>query len=34
VTEKLVKMWEIDEIELESKKNIDQLAKDYSYIAN
>jgi uncharacterized protein YciI len=34
VVEKLVKMWEVDEVELESKKNVDQLAKDYSYIAN
>ena len=29
VVEKLVKMWEVDGVELESKKNIDQLAKDY-----
>ena len=34
VAEKLVKMWEVDEVELESKKNVDQLAKDYLYIAN
>ena len=29
VVEKLVKMWEVFEVELESKKNVDQLAKDY-----
>lgn len=33
VVNKLVSMWEIEEIEVESKKKIDDLCKDYSYMA-
>ena len=29
IVEKLVKIWEVDEVELESQKNVDRLAKDY-----